>query len=275
MTLFDSVTPAPTTQAAGVSVTAQVALVTGGSRGIGAAIAEELGRRGFDVAVSYRSDRSAADTIAAAIRSLGREAVAIEGDLSDPTGASAVVDAAVRSLGRLDVLVSNAGRMVTAPLLDTTVEDFDSQMLTNARAGFLVTQAAAKQMIAQGDGGRIVFITSKAAGRPVKGLSAYCMSKAALKLLTETAAIELAPHDITVNAVAPGTTETDLNRHLLADPDTRELLLGSILFDRPGSPRDIAPAVAFLVSDEARFITGATLAVDGGSSINQHSRTPR
>jgi glucose 1-dehydrogenase len=248
-------------------VPARVALVTGGGRGLGRAIGFELARRGFDVAVGYRSDAAAAREAVDAIRGRGRRAAAIEGDVAEADGAEEVVRKAVAELGPINVLVSNAGWMASTPFLDVTAEELERQLATNAKGAFFAAQAAARQMIANRSGGKIVFITSKAGSRAVAGLSAYCVSKAATKMLTEAAALELAEHGITVNAVAPGTIETDLNRELLTDSRSRETLLWSILLDRPGQPQDVASAVAFLVSDEASFITGATLAVDGGSAI--------
>jgi NAD(P)-dependent dehydrogenase (short-subunit alcohol dehydrogenase family) len=194
--------------------------------------------------------------------------VTLRSDMADPKAASDVVERTTQGFGRLDVLVGNAGQIVFKPFLETSVEDYDRQSDINARGAFFTAQAAAKRMIEQGNGGRIVFITSDAAVRTYAGLSVYGMSKAALKTLTEILAKELAAYDITVNAVAPGTTETDLNRAALADPETRRMLLGSILLGRPGQPDDVANAVSFLVSPRANFITGATLAVDGGAAVH-------
>jgi NAD(P)-dependent dehydrogenase (short-subunit alcohol dehydrogenase family) len=248
--------------------TPRVALVTGGGRGIGRGISLNLAAQGLDVAVVYRSDRQAAEAVSLEIRNGGRKAVALGCDLADPDAARRVASRTVDELGRLDVVVCNAAQLVFKPFLDTTVQEFDLQSDTNARGAFFVAQAAARRMIEQGDGGRIIFITSDAAVRTYPGLSAYSMTKAALKNLTEMLAKELAPYDITVNAVAPGTTETDMNRSALADPEKRRMLLGSILLGRPGQPSDVAHAVAFLASPAAAFITGATLAVDGGAAVH-------
>jgi len=249
-------------------MSAKVALVTGGSRGIGRGVALQLAADGFDVAVCYRADEDAAREAATQIEAQGSRSAAIRADLSDPSEAERVVQEAAERLGGVHVLVSNAGRLATGPLVDTTPEDYDLQLEANARGSFFMVQAVARRMIAQGAGGRIVVVTSDAAVRAYSGLAAYCMSKAAAKMLTEVGALELAPHGITVNAVAPGTTETDLNRETLADPEKREMLLGSILLGRPGQPEDVAAAVGFLASERAGFMTGATVAVDGGAAIH-------
>lgn len=245
----------------------RVALVTGGSRGIGLAVVVELARRGCDVAVGYVADGAAAASAVAEVEGLGRRAVAVQGDVADPAVCERMVAETVERLGRLDVLVANAGVLVNAPFLDTTPEEYDRVLAVNARGSFFVAQAAARRMIAQGGGGRIVFITSQLGEKAAAGISGYCVSKAAQRMAMMCAATELAAHGITVNAVAPGTTETDINRDMLGDPERRPAAVAPILLGRPGVPADICGAVAFLASDAASWITGATFAVNGGSLI--------
>jgi NAD(P)-dependent dehydrogenase (short-subunit alcohol dehydrogenase family) len=239
-------------------------LVTGATRGIGRAIALRLAAEGWDVAASYRSAPELADEVCGAIEERGRRAVALRAELESAEECGALVEAAAEALGGLGALVANAGAMAPAPLLEARAEDADRQYFLNARAPLLLAQAAAERMR---EGGAMVFVTSRAAGRAVPGLAGYCMSKAALKMLTEVAALELAPRGIVVNAVAPATTETDLNRELLADDAYRARVLDAIPLGRLTTPEDVAAAVAFLLSEEARQITGATLPVDGGAAL--------
>jgi NAD(P)-dependent dehydrogenase (short-subunit alcohol dehydrogenase family) len=240
-----------------------VALVTGGSRGLGRAIALGLGRVGFDVAVGYRSHADAAATVVAALEASGRRAVALAGDVGDAVTCDRLVSDAAAQLGRVDVLVANAGGAEFAPFLTTDADVFDEQQRTNARSSFLLARAAARRMIEQGGGGRIIFVTSEAADLAAEGLTAYCASKAAQKMVMKCAAIELASYGITVNAVAPGTIETDANRHLLADPDLRQTLLGGALLGHAGTPDDIADAAVYLAG--AAHVTGCTISVNAGS----------
>ena len=246
---------------------ARVALVTGGGRGIGRAISTELARGGTDVAVVYRNGERAAMETVESIRAAGRRAVVLQADIANEGEAGRLVAATVEQFGRLDVLINNAGVLANVPFLDTTPAEYDWQQATNARASFLVTQAAARQMMSQGNGGRIVMVTSEAGDKPVPGLAAYCVSKAAQQMVMKVAATELAEYQITVNAVAPGTTETDMNREMLSNPEMRDILLRDTLLEGPCTPEDIAGAVAFLVSEPGGRITGCTLAVNGGSLI--------
>ena len=247
---------------------AGAAYVTGASRGIGRAIVLALASAGFDVAVGCRDRLDAAEGVVEQIRAASRLGITVQADISDPLGCAESVDRAAAGLGGLDVVVGNAGALEAASILDVTQRDYDRQLDTNARGTFFLVQAAARRMIADARGGRIILVTSDASVRAYAGLSAYCMSKAATRMLTQAAAIELAPHGITVNAIAPGTTETDLNREVLADPAKREMLLGSVLLGRPGRPEDVAGAAAFLASEPSGFITGSTIAIDGGAAIH-------
>ena len=245
----------------------RAALVTGGGRGIGRAISLELARQGHDVTIGWVRDEAAAEAVAGEIRGLGRRAATAKGDVGDPADCQRLVDGTVAALGGIDVLIANAGIVATGAFLDATPESFDRQVAANARGSYFVAQAAARQMIVQGRGGRIVFVTSRAGETAVANLSGYCVSKAAQRMAMMCAATELAPHGITVNAVAPGTVETDINRGMLSDPGQRKVMLSPILLGRPGQPEEMAGAAAFLVSDAASFITGATIPVNGGALI--------
>jgi len=240
-----------------------VALVTGASRGLGRAIALGLGGAGYDVAAGYRANKEAAEGVVAELEAVGRRSVAVVGDVADAATCARLVDETVARLGRIDVLVANAGGAVFGAFLDTDADVYDQQQRTNARSSFLLARAAAERMIEQGDGGRIIFVTSEAADLATEGLTAYCASKAAQKMVMKCAAIELAPQGITVNAVAPGTIETDSNRHLLAEAELRETLLGSALLDHVGTPDDIAAAAVYLAG--AEHVTGCTISVNAGS----------
>jgi NAD(P)-dependent dehydrogenase (short-subunit alcohol dehydrogenase family) len=245
----------------------RVALVTGGGRGIGRAISLELARTGHDVAVGWVGDRAAAEEVATEVRALGRRAALVQGDAAVVADCERNVADTVAALGRLDVLVANAGIVARGGFLDLTPEDFDRQLATNARGSFFVAQAAARQMIAQGGGGRIILVTSRAGEAVLPGASGYCVSKAAQRMVMMCGATELAQHGITVNAVAPGTTETDINRDMLADPEKRAAMLQGILLGRFGVPDDICGAAAFLASDQASWITGITIHVSGGAIV--------
>jgi 3-oxoacyl-[acyl-carrier protein] reductase len=245
----------------------KVALVTGGTRGIGRAIVERLARDGAAVAFGYHSRSSAAAEVEAWASDAGVVAAGFQADLADPATPEQLVRATLERFGGLDILVANAAYWSSAPLVEMPVAEFERMYVTNVRATFLLIQEAARVMIAAGRGGRVVVLTSRAARRPRIGTSAYTTTKGALISLARSTAVELAQYGITSNEVAPGPTETEMNEDLRNDPAIREALLQFILLKRFGKPTDAAAAVAFLASDEASFITGTTIAVDGGGSV--------
>jgi 3-oxoacyl-[acyl-carrier protein] reductase len=236
------------------------ALVTGGSRGIGAAIVRRLAEEGASVAFTYVSRPADAEATAKAARALGVKAIPIQADGADAKAVVSAVDRAARELGGLDVLVSNAGIAVIAPLESFSVEDFDRTMAVNVRATFVAAKAAAAAMK---EGGRIVTIGSCNADRmPFQGGAVYAMSKSALVGLVKGLARDLAPRGITVNNVQPGPVETDMNP---ADGDFAERLRQQFLaLPRYAKPEEVAGMVAYLASPEAAYVTGASLTIDGG-----------
>jgi 3-oxoacyl-[acyl-carrier protein] reductase len=237
----------------------KVALVTGASRGIGAAIARRLAAEGAAVAITYASGKTKADEVVQAIEAAGGRSVAIQADSGDASAVKSAVNETVQKLGRLDVLVNNAGIALMAPLDQFTLEDFDRTVAVNVRAVFVAAQAAARHMT---EGGRIITIGSTNADRmPFAGGGVYAMSKAAVAGLTRGLARDLGPRGITVNNVQPGPVDTDLNP---ATGPFAESLKALMALPRYGSGDEIAGMVAYLASPEAGFVTGASLTIDGG-----------
>lgn len=236
-----------------------VALVTGGSRGIGAATALRLAEDGLDVAVTYVHDAAAAAAVVGKIEALGRRGLAVRADAGDATEVVGAVEETVRGLGRLDVLVNNAGVGVLGPLETLGLADVDRVLSVNVRGAFLASQAAAGRM---GPGGRIITIGSCMTRRvPGPGGTLYATSKAALTGLTKSLARELGDRGITANLVHPGPVDTDMNPAdgPYADPQASMTALG-----RFGTPQEVAAMVSFLAGPDAAYVTGAELSVDGG-----------
>jgi NAD(P)-dependent dehydrogenase (short-subunit alcohol dehydrogenase family) len=244
----------------------RVALVTGAGRGIGRAIALGLGREGADVAVNYSKSKDAAEEVAREIRHMGRRAIAVRGDVSDAASVDSMVQAVTHEFGRIDILVNNAGVLRRQAFFDIALSDWDWTIGTNVRGVFIVSQRVAKVMRDQG-AGTIVNVASVFSRNASPGATAYAVSKAAVSMLTRQMAIELAQYGIRVNEINPGLTETDLNRNDIAKPEFREPRLARIPLHRIGQPDDLAGAVAFLASDDAGMITGASIFIDGGASI--------
>lgn len=236
------------------------ALVTGGSRGIGAAIVKRLAREGAHVALTYVSNRTQADETAREAHALGVKAIAIRADSADADAVVAAVEKTVANLGGIDILVNNAGIAVVAPIDEYRLEDFDRTLAVNLRAVFVATQAAVKHMKT---GGRVINIGSCNAERmPFAGGGIYAMSKAALVGLVKGLARDLGPRGITINNVQPGPVDTDMNP---ADSSFAEMLRNQVMaLPRYGTADEIAAMVAYLAGPEAAFVTGASLTIDGG-----------
>jgi 3-oxoacyl-[acyl-carrier protein] reductase len=240
-------------------LTGKVALVTGASRGIGAAIAKRLAADGAAVAITYSSGQEKANEVVRSIESAGGRAIAVRADSADVNAVKSAVAETARTLGRLDVLVNNAGIAIMAPLDQFSLADFDKLLAINVRAVFVASQEAARHMT---DGGRIITIGSVNADRmPFVGGAAYAMSKAAVAGLTRGLARDLGPRGITVNNVQPGPVDTDMNP---ATGPFAETLKGFMAINRYGRGDEIAGMVAYLAGPEASFITGASLMIDGG-----------
>jgi NAD(P)-dependent dehydrogenase (short-subunit alcohol dehydrogenase family) len=245
----------------GTDLKGSTALVTGSDRGIGKGIALELARAGCRVAVNYHIDPYLAAETVAELQSVGADAFAVQGDVSVASSVQTMFRTVIERFGRLNIHVNNAGVQTWKPLLDVTEEEWDLVIDTNLKGCFLCTQAAARHMKDQG-GGAIVNIGSGCNKLAFPELVAYTASKGGIEMFTKVAAVELGPHGIRVNCVAPGAVEVE--RTKLEDPDYAGTWGRITPLGRVGTPADIARAVAFMVSPEAEFVTGQTIWVDGG-----------
>ena len=240
-------------------------IVTGSDTGIGAATAVAFGAAGYDVGVTWFASEEDGRGIVGEIEALGRRAELRRLDVSDLETCGDVIDELAEALGGLDVLVNNAGVMSTTPFLETTLDEWRTQLSTDLDGAFVCAQHAARRMVAQGRGGRIVNITSVHQLVPLRGASAYCAAKGGLGLLTKVMALELAEHGITVNAVAPGEIATAMTGNEDVPPERVERAM--IPARRPGDAREVAATIAFLVSRGGRYVTGESVVVDGGLSM--------
>ena len=244
----------------------QIALVTGGSRSIGRAIALGFAREGADVAVNYVQHADAAQAAVREIQALGRRALAVRADTSRRTEVLAMVEEVWMRLGPIDILVNNAGILKRVPFLELEERDWDAIIGVNLKGGYLVGQAVAARMKGRGRG-KIINVSSDAATVPAPRMSAYCVSKAGVAMLTRCMALELAEHGIRVNALAPGMTLTDINRDVLSDEAVLKMRLTRVPLGRVMGPEDLVGAAIFLASSDSDMATGMTVQVDGGRGV--------
>jgi glucose 1-dehydrogenase len=242
----------------------KVAIVTGGNSGIGLAIVLELAKQGANIVIDYVSHPEATEAVERQVAALGDQAIGIKADVSKVGDLQNLIDVAVQRFGRLDIMVNNAGVETRTSVLDTTEEQYEKVLAINLKSAFFGTQLAAKQMIKQGGGGRIINISSVHEDWPMPGNTPYCISKGGMRMLTRTAGVELAPHNILVVGVGPGAVATPLNLSTMKNPELLKKLDAAIPLGRMAKPEDIGSVVAFLAGDGARYITATTIFADGG-----------
>ena len=242
----------------------KVAVVTGGNSGIGMAIALELARQGANIVIDYVVHPEATEALQKQIIALGDRAIGVKADVSQVAELQTLFATAVQEFGRVDIMVNNAGVETRTSILDTTEPQYDRVMAINLKSAFFGTQLAAQQMIKQGGGGRIINITSVHEDWPMPGNTAYCLSKGGMRMLTRTAGVELAPHNILVVGVGPGAVATPINQSTMQDATLLQKLNAAIPLGRLAKPEEIASLVAFLAGDGASYMTATTVFADGG-----------
>ena len=247
-----------------MSLKNKVAIVTGGNSGIGQAIVLELARQGASIVIDYVAHPEATEALERQIAELGTQCTGVEADVSKLAELQKLVDAAVSTFGRLDIMVNNAGIETRTSVLDTTESQYDRVLAINLKSAFFGTQIAAKQMIKQGGGGRIINITSVHEDWPMPGNTAYCLAKGGMRMLTRTAGVELAKHNILVVGLGPGAVATPINLSTMDNPAKLAQLNAAIPLGRMARPEEIASVVAFLAGDGASYLTATTIFADGG-----------
>ena len=247
-----------------MSLSGKVAIVTGGNSGIGKAIVLELARQDANIVIDYVVHPEATEDEERLIRDMGDQAIGVKADVSNVADLQKLIDEAVKTFGRVDIMINNAGVETRTSILDTTEAQYAKVMDINLKSAFFGTQLAARQMIKQGGGGRIINITSVHEDWPMPGNTAYCLSKGGMRMLTRTAGLELGPHNILVVGVGPGAVETPINVSTMNDPALMQKLNAAIPLGRMAKSREIARVVAFLADDAASYITATTIFADGG-----------
>jgi glucose 1-dehydrogenase len=242
----------------------KVAIVTGGNSGIGKAVVLALAEAGANIVIDYVANEQATEELERQVVALGDRAIGVEADVSKVEDLERLIGAAVDAFGRLDIMVNNAGIETRTSVLDTTEAQYDKVMAINLKSAFFGTQLAAKQMIAQGGGGRIINISSVHEDWPMPGNTPYCLSKGGMRMLTRTAGVELGPQGVTVVGVGPGAVATPINVSTMDDPEKMATLDAAIPLARMCQPDEIGSVVAFLASDGASYVTATTVFADGG-----------
>ncbi|WP_052888038.1 SDR family oxidoreductase [Thermogemmatispora carboxidivorans] len=254
-----------------MQLTEKVALITGGDSGIGRAIALRFASEGARLAISYAHAEEKAAEVKQLIEQAGGTVLVLQADVAQYRQALALVEQTVEHYGRLDILVNNAGMEIHHPFVDVTEEEFDRVLAVDLKGAFFCAQAAARQMIRQGTAGRIINISSVHEDLPMPLNVPYCCAKGGLRMLTRTICLELAPHHITVNNIAPGAVDTPIDADVKADPQKYRALLAEIPLHRMGQPEEVAALALYLASDAAAYVTGATFVIDGGLMRNTGS----
>ncbi len=249
---------------ADLSLNGEVAIVTGGNSGIGQAVTLALAELGASVVIDYIVHPEATEELERKIAAMGDSSIGVEANVSKVDDLQRLINSAVEAFGRLDIMVNNAGVETRTSILDSTEEDYDKVLDINLKSAFFGTQLAARQMIAQGSGGRIINMTSVHEDWPMPGNTPYCLSKGAMRMLTRTAGVELAPHGITVVGVGPGAVVTPINRSTVDDPAALKRINAAIPLARMAEPREIANVVAFLAGAGSSYVTATTIMADGG-----------
>lgn len=242
----------------------KVAIVTGGNSGIGASIVLELATHGANIVIDYKSHPEATEELERKVAALGDVAIGVEADVSKIADLQRLVDIAVKQFGHVDIMVNNAGIETRTSVLDTSESQYEQVLAVNLKSAFFGTQIAAKQMIKQGKGGRIINISSVHEDWPMPNNTAYCLSKGGVRMLTRTAGLELAKYGILVVGVGPGAVATPINLKTMQDPHLMKTLNETIPLGRMAKPFEVASLVAFLSSEEASYVTATTFFVDGG-----------
>jgi glucose 1-dehydrogenase len=247
-----------------MSLKDKVAIVTGGNSGIGKAIVLALAEQGANIVIDYVANPEATEELEKQVAALGDKAIGVAADVSKVDDLQMLIDTAVKAFGRVDVMINNAGIETRTSVLDTTEDQYDKVLEINLKSAFFGTQIAAKQMIAQGGGGRIINITSVHEDWPMPDNTPYCLSKGGMRMLTRTAGVELAPHGVLVVGVGPGAVDTPINASTEADPAKLKTLDAAIPLGRMAHPEEIGSVVAFLAGEGASYLTATTIFADGG-----------